>query len=176
LTLSSSDETKQGFPFDFDLGLGVTLTTAGVLSLDWVVTNTGDVAFPLHLGLHPYFAVPVAQKARARVPTTASRLKDRRSGEVRPVTPVRFDEGEVDVALLSHGPAATLERGDGSRIHLSCTPELSTLVLWTLPGQPFVCVEPWTAPGGALASGDGVLTVEPGASAAFVMEATFVRG
>ena len=32
-------------------------------------------------------------------------------------------------------------------------------MLWTLRGKDFVCVEPWTAPAGALASGEGLVHV-----------------
>lgn len=174
MRLRSSDATRVGFPFDFDSELAVSLSD-GRLLLEWRFTNTGDVPMPLHAGTHPYFTVPVAQKAKAQVPSKATRLKERRTGEVRAATPARFGEGEVDVALLDHGPAATLLRGDGSRIELNSTPQLSTLVLWTLPDQPFICVEPWTAPGGALASGEGVLPVPPGATEALAMELRFSR-
>ncbi|MDP1922794.1 MAG: aldose epimerase [Myxococcales bacterium] len=174
MRLRSSDATRVGFPFDFESELAVSLSD-GRLLLEWRFTNTGDVPMPLHAGTHPYFTVPVAQKAKAQVPSKATRLKERRSGEVRPASPVHFGEGEVDVALLDHGPAATLLRGDGSRIELNSTPQLSTLVLWTLPDQPFICVEPWTAPGGALASGEGLSSVAPGASEALAIEFHFVR-
>ena len=174
MRLRSSDATRVGFPFDFESELAVSLSD-GRLVLEWRFTNTGDVPMPLHAGTHPYFTVPVAQKAKASVPSKATRLKERRTGDVRSATPVRFGEGEVDVALLDHGPAATLLRGDGSRIELNSTPQLSTLVLWTLPDQPFICVEPWTAPGGALASGEGVLSLPPGASEALAMELRFSR-
>lgn len=174
MRLSSNDATRVGFPFDFVSDLAVSLSD-GRLLLEWRFTNSGDAPMPLHAGTHPYFTVPVAQKAQAQVPSKATHLKERRSGEVRTASPVRFGEGEVDVALLDHGPAATLLRGDGSRIELNSTPQLSTLVLWTLPDQPFICVEPWTAPGGALATGEGVITVAPGATEALAMELRFSR-
>lgn len=171
LALTSSEATD-GFPFAFESTLAVSLTH-GALVLEWAFTNRGDAPMPVHAGLHPYFTVPVAQKAAARVPTQATRLKERRSGAVLPVSNLRFDEGELDVALLDHGPAATLHRGDGSRVVLNATPALSTLVLWTLPGQPFICVEPWTAPGGALANGEGLLTVSPQATLALAVQLRF---
>lgn len=174
LELASSPATRAGFPFDFVSTLGVSLSQ-GRLTLEWRFTNQDTEPMPVHAGLHPYFAVPVDRKSAARVPTTASWLKERHSGEVRPTGSLRFDDGELDVALLQHGPSATLHRGDGSRIDLTCTPELSTLVLWTLPNQPFVCVEPWTAPGGALSNGDGVVVVAPGATLGLAVHARFER-
>ncbi|MDX2012351.1 MAG: aldose epimerase [Myxococcaceae bacterium] len=176
MRLSSTEETRAGFPFEFASTLAVSLYE-GRLLLEWRFENTGDVGLPLHVGLHPYFRVPVELLARARVPTRATRLKERRSGLVREASPLTFGTEEVDVALLDHdGAAAVLERGDGARVELSWTPQLSTLVVWSLPGQPFVCVEPWTAPAGALASGDGLLTVAPGQSEAMAVELRFTPG
>jgi galactose mutarotase-like enzyme len=175
LRLTSSAATRDGFPFDFASTLAVSLYE-GRLVLEWRIENTGAEAMPLHAGLHPYFRVPVEQLARARVPSRATQLRERRSGLVREATPLGFGVEEVDVALLDHeGPAATLFRGDGARVDLSFTPQLATLVVWSLPGQPFVCVEPWTAPGGALASGEGLLMVSPGDTEALAVELRFSR-
>lgn len=171
LRLASSPATREGFPFDFVSTFDVSLAD-GQLVLEWRFENTGDVPFPLHVGLHPYFSVPLPTKARARVPSSAAQLKDRLSGEVRAATPIGFGAGEVDVTLLEHGPAATLHRGDGSRIELNATPELSTLVLWTLPEKPFICVEPWTGPAGALGSG-ALPHVSPGTSASLAVGLRF---
>lgn len=174
MTLRSDAHTREGFPFDFESDLAVSLSD-GRLVLEWTFTNAGDVPMPLHAGLHPYFSVPVGEKGRVRVPSGARRLRDRVAREEREATPVRFDLGEVDVALLEHGPAASLHRWDGSRIELNATPQLATLVLWTLPGQPFVCVEPWTAPGGALETGEGLRVVAPGAMEALAVELRLAR-
>ncbi len=175
LRLASSERTRPGFPFDFVSTLAVSLYE-GRLLLEWRFENTGAVDLPLHVGLHPYFRVPVELLPRARVPSRATRLKERRSGQVHDASPLRFGADEVDVALLDHdGAAAVLERGDGARVELSYTPQLSTLVVWSLPGQPFVCVEPWTAPAGALATGEGLLLLPPGQSEAFAVELRFRR-
>jgi galactose mutarotase-like enzyme len=172
MRMTSSDTTRGGFPFDFVSELAVSLCETRLL-LEWHFTNTSDVPMPLHAGTHPYFSVPLAQKALAEVPSKATRLKERPTGQVRAATPVRFGDEEVDVVLLDHGPAATLLRGDGSRIEMNSTPQLSTLVVWTLPNQPFICVEPWTAPGGAMTTGEGVLSVAPGATHALALEFRF---
>jgi galactose mutarotase-like enzyme len=58
-------------------------------------------------------------------------------------------------------------------VRLSWSPEFRLLVVWTLKGKDFVCVEPWTAAAGALATGEGLLHVAPGerTSLAFDIEA-----
>ncbi len=162
LELNSDEQTRRGFPFDFQAVYAVSLSREQ-LSLELAFTNTGASPMPLHVGLHPYFATPLATKAQAHVTTRATRLKERASGVVRSFQGVALGEGEVDVALLDHGqPGTSFTRGDGHRLELSWSPNFSTLVLWTLPGQPFVCVEPWSALGGALVSSEGLLVLEPG--------------
>ena len=47
-------------------------------------------------------------------------------------------------------------------MELAWSPSFTTLVVWTLEGRDFVCVEPWTAPGGALQTHQGLLSVAPG--------------
>lgn len=161
--LVSSAETRAGFPHDFALRFTVALTP-GRLALEWRVINTGATTLPLHLGLHPYFHVPAAVKARARVEHHATRAWDNVAGREGPVGDIRFDGPEVDLHLLDHPDAGTvLHRGDGTRVRLAWTLNFKTLVLWTQPGKDFVCVEPWTAPGGALATG-GAIPVAPGES------------
>lgn len=171
MRLASNAETKVGYPFDFISTFDVSLVE-GRLLLEWAFRNTGEVPMPVHAGLHPYFKVPVEQKSSAQVPSTAATMRDRRTGAERAPA---FDLGigEVDVALLDHGPAASLVLADG-RIELNATPQLSTLVVWTLEAQPFICVEPWTAAGGALERGEA-LWVPAGAVERLAVELRFTR-
>ena len=50
----------------------------------------------------------------------------------------------------------------GRTITLACSPEYTRWVVWTLAGRDFVCLEPWTCPGDALNSGEGLLVLAPG--------------
>lgn len=160
--LLSDEETLATFPHQFALGFAVSLVEAQ-LTLEWQVRNTGATTLPLHLGLHPYFRVPMDTKARAHVAHRATRAFDNTTGhEVPAPARISFDGPEVDLHLLDHPSQSTvLHRGDGKRVELSWTPNFKTLVLWTQPQRPFICVEPWTAPAGALANG-GALEVPPG--------------
>jgi galactose mutarotase-like enzyme len=193
--LEANAATRASFPHDFRLALTVTLH-APRLSLAFTVTNQGDGPMPLHFGLHPYFLVPLAQKAAVGVTTSATRAFDNRTGQTGPL-PARLDFGgadnasfrtffaespsevislglesqigrskdffvvaEVDLHLLDHAEPRTALTGHAA---LEWSPSFRTLVLWTLPGQPFVCVEPWSAPAGTL----GGQTLGPGATATF---------
>lgn len=134
------------FPYDFVLTQTVSLTP-GALTLAFEIENRGDVPMPLHFGLHPYFAV--ADKQAARVETNATRAFDQRAGTTGPVPALDFGGDGLDVHLLDHrGGRTVLHRGAARPISLKWSEGFTTLVLWTLPGKPFICVEPWTAPAG----------------------------
>ncbi|NVJ26571.1 MULTISPECIES: aldose epimerase [Myxococcus] len=172
--LSSTEETLRQFPWQFDAQLTFSLVGTR-LTLDFDVENRDTRPLPLHLGFHPYFRVPDAAKAVATVETDATHAWDNRNKREVPFTGLDLTQDEVDLHLRDHsGPGTVLGRGPGLRpVHLSWSPEFKVLVVWTLRGKDFVCVEPWTAAAGALATGEGLLHVEPGerASLAFDIEA-----
>ncbi|NOJ95400.1 aldose epimerase [Corallococcus coralloides] len=174
LGLSSSEETLRQYPWAFDAQLAFSLVGRR-LTLDFDLENRDTRPLPLHLGYHPYFRVPQAQKAQARVETDATHAWDNRAKHEVPFTGLDLTAQEVDMHLRDHSaPGTVLERGPSlSPVKLSWSGEFRMLVVWTLTGKDFVCVEPWTAAAGALATGEGLLHVAPGerVSLAFDIEA-----
>ena len=160
--LRSTEATRALFPHDFELTAAFTLAPAA-LRLDFHLTNTGAAPMPLHFGLHPYFRA--VDKRAAWIETDATIALNNRSGAEGALERLDFDVDELDLALLDHeDDGTTLHRGEGPPIHLRWNPRFRTLVLWTLRGKDFICVEPWTAPGLALATGEGLLQLAPGES------------
>lgn len=153
-------EARDDFPFPTDALLAFELAERALL-LEFTLHNPGDEALPFQLGFHPYFAV--ADKARARLDTGATRAFDNLAGATGPLPQLDFTQAELDLHLLDHRQSGTvLHRPPGAPVRLRYSPEFRTLVLWTLGGRDFICVEPWTAPAGALASGAGILRLAPG--------------
>ncbi|QRK09509.1 aldose epimerase [Archangium violaceum] len=165
LALGHSEQTLREFPWRFEALLTVTLE-GSALHLSFSAENRDSRPMPLHLGYHPYFHVPQANKAAAHVETDARNAWDNRQGATVSFSGLDLTEPEVDMHLLDHSPqGTTLERGPGLRpVELAWSPSFTMLVVWTLAGRDFVCVEPWTAPGGALQTGQRLLTVAPGAT------------
>ncbi|HEX9578194.1 MAG TPA: aldose epimerase [Myxococcales bacterium] len=97
---------------------------------------------PFQLGFHPYFLV--RDKSKARVETKAARAYDNRTGaDVALVQD--FTRGELDLHIHDHRESGTvLHRPPDPPIILRWSPDFRTMVLWTLPEKPFICVEPWT--------------------------------
>ncbi len=144
--LQASDATRSSFPFSFTLTCEATLSKDR-LRLQWKVENNDERPMPLHFGLHPYFHVPLPGKVRARVETSASKAFNQKTMTHEPYAAPDFSVGETTLHLLDHGARGTrLDRGDGRAVQLNWSENFNTLVLWTLPDKPFICVEPWSAP------------------------------
>ena len=163
LRLGSSARTRPEFPWEFEARLDVRLE-GRALQVAFTVENRDARRMPLHLGLHPYFYVPQAQKAHVRIETRATRALDNLAGGERPLRGFPLTDPQVDLQVLDHAaPGTVLHRGQGlSPVRLSWSGDFRTMVVWTLGGRDFVCVEPWTAPGGALQTHQGLLSVAPG--------------
>ena len=163
LALGHSEQTLREFPWHFEARLTVTLEREA-LRLTFAAENRDTRPMPLHLGYHPYFHVPQANKAVAGIDAKATRAWDNHTQAAVPYTGMDLTGPEVDLHLLDPTKAGTtLSRGPGLRpVELSWSPSFKTIVVWTQTGKDFVCVEPWTAPGGALRSGEGLIHVAPG--------------
>lgn len=145
MRLVSSAQTLADWPHAFELTCAVSLFDQRLM-LEWAFHNPGLEPMPLHFGLHPYFVV--GAKEAVRVQGASGLAFDNTRGAEREVSSVDFAQGEVDLHFSPFELGGTaLSRGDGKLVQLAWTEQFGTLVLWTLPGQPFVCVEPWTARG-----------------------------
>lgn len=119
---------------------------------------------PYGLGYHPYFQLD--DPRTFAVETAATRAFDNvtKKDVAFDARTLALGTTEVDLHLRDHaGPGISfaLER---VRVAIECDPAFGRWVLWSVPGKPFVCVEPWTSPGDALNTGEGLSTLEPGAS------------
>lgn len=156
LRLRANERTRAAFPWDFTVTLRYTLRDA-TLRIEQRI-ETAEASLPFAFGFHPYFLVPAAAKAGARIPTSATRAWDNVAKEEIPLAPIDLSSGEVDLHLVDHGRSdASLVLGDGHRVELRASDAYRRWVVWTLPGRDFVCLEPWSAPAGALASGPELL-------------------
>jgi galactose mutarotase-like enzyme len=174
LVLRSTEATRAAYPYDFLLAITFSLVGAS-LRLDVDVENPGSVPLPFAFGLHPYFLVPDADKARARIATHATRAFDNVEKKTVPFHGFDLTAKEVDLHLLDHGSSdSELAWGDGARLAIRASPELTRWVVWTLAGRDFVCVEPWTAPADALNTGESLIELPPGGKRSLRVELAYL--
>jgi galactose mutarotase-like enzyme len=193
--LRANEETLAVYPFRFELEVAFALAGA-TLSVTASVRNAGDEEMPASLGFHPGFRWPLpygqARSAHyiqfeADEPAPVRRIDS--DGLLSPdthATPIErrrlmlTDElFSNDVLILDRIESRSVSYGaqEGPRIEIGF-PDARYLGLWTKPGAPFVCIEPWqgvTDPAGF--SGDirqkpGIFTVAPGATRSLSMVIT----
>jgi galactose mutarotase-like enzyme len=158
--LSADDSTRQVYPFQFELDVNFALADA-TLSITTTVRNKGDEDMPASVGYHPGFRWPLPY-GHAR----ASHFIEFELDEPEPVRRIGTDglltptphstpvEGrrlaladalfEDDVLIFDRlkSRAVTYGGAAGSRIRVSF-PDAPYLGVWTKPGAPFICIEPW---------------------------------
>ncbi|HTQ06792.1 MAG TPA: galactose mutarotase [Polyangiaceae bacterium] len=160
LTLDSSPATLGAYPWEFHTELTLTLRGATLRSSS-KVQNRATTPLPFAFGYHPYFAV--GDKSRLAIDTRATRAFDNVTKREIAFTGFDLTAPEVDLHLLDHGSTeSALHLGDGSRVRVAASPDFVRWVIWTKADKDFVCLEPWTAPGNALNTGESLCVLPPG--------------
>jgi galactose mutarotase-like enzyme len=158
--LRADEATRAVYPFDFELELRFVLQGPD-LAVTATVRNGGPEPMPASVGFHPALRWPL--------PGGASRALHRLEFEVEESAPVRrLDRDglltpdlhaspvvgrtlmladalfEQDVVIFdqprSHRLHYCAEDGPGIEVRF---PDARYLGLWSKPGAPFVCIEPW---------------------------------
>ena len=195
--LSADADTRAVYPFDFALDLLFTLQGPTLL-VTALVHNRDARTMPASLGFHPGLRWPLsAGSPRAghylefdlEEPAPVRRLDG--TGLVSPevqATPVQSrrlmlaDELFAQDALIFDALASRAVRygaAEGPRIQIAF-PDARYLGVWSKPGAPFVCIEPWRGMAdpagfaGELAEKPGIFMVPPGGTASLTMAITLL--
>jgi galactose mutarotase-like enzyme len=175
VALESTPETLTVYPFEFLFKITYTLKGES-LEVRSHITNRSRQTMPFSLGFHPYFAV--ANKSNLTFDLPATQLDDNVAKQTRPfMGAVDLNVPELDIALFPVTAQTSAIKGDsfapGVRaISLTCDKIFTTLVVWTVEGKPFVCLEPWTSQRNALNTGTDLTHLEPGTSIEAVVTMT----
>ncbi len=177
--LTSSAKTKEIYPFDFELGVSYRLKE-NELEITWDVKNTGNGRMYFTIGAHPAFATPPKKDGYSLYFQDKEllhfKLLDTKTGTVLPEIynlklddhrlylsenmfvkdALIFDDGQIERCIL-------VDPDGRDRIEL-ISPDFPNYGIWSKPGAPFVCLEPWA--GRADDYGfDGELPQKPGITA-----------
>jgi galactose mutarotase-like enzyme len=186
--LKSYPASKSIYPFDFELAVEHSIE-GSALTVTAQVTNQDQKAMPFGLGFHPAFAWPLpGNSGRTHAISLDNggepklvRLEGGLITQEKLASP--FNRGrleledsyfEADAMLFPTGSGVGLTyRAEGGSALKFDFENLPNLALWSKPGAPFICVEPWhgmAAEAGApndLDKRPYSQTLEPGASREF---------
>ncbi len=156
LSIASDQEMERAYPYSWRLTQEVVVGPR-TLRLTLRLTNGGATPLPAAPGWHPYFAVPLPEKSLVRLDDVAG------------FRPPSSASAEIDDVLKLPRHPLTLRYPSG-QVRLTTSDHCRCVVAWTMPDQPFLCVEPWVGPPNALNQPAQRLTVAPGATVSLWME------
>jgi galactose mutarotase-like enzyme len=199
LRLRADDQTLAVYPFHFQLQVRFAIERS-TLSVTTRVMNDGDVPMPASFGYHPGFRWPLpygaARADHAIEFALAESAPIRRLDAAGLVTPglhpnpvqgrrLPLDDAMFRDDALIFAPirsqALSYGAPGGPRLELQF-PDTPYLGLWSKPGGPFICIEPWHGMSdpvgftGDLAQKPGVFVVPPGGSRELRMQVTVTPG
>jgi galactose mutarotase-like enzyme len=197
--LSDSEQTREVFPFSFQLA--IEYTVAGQeLTVTAMVRNDGEAPMPFSFGFHPAFAWPLpggGAKDAHRVifaeeepepirridPVSATLLPEPQpTPVVGKVLQPRASLFEKDALIWERLNSRSVTfAGEGPSLAIKF-PDCPNLGIWQKPGAPFLAIEPWHGfndPRGF--AGDffdkpGIAVLEPGGERSFRMDVTVRPG
>ena len=195
--LKADAATLDVYPFQFELDVRFEVS-GPKLSVSASVRNLGSANMPASVGFHPAFRWPLPF-GRARTahciefeheePAPIRRLNS--VGLLAPAphpTPVvgkrlMLEDSlfQTDVVIFDEFRSRKLTYGAQDGPHLEVAyPDATYLGIWTKPGAPFVCIEPWRGIAdpegfaGDFTTKPGVFSVAPGGTESITMTVTLV--
>lgn len=190
--LDADDETRAQYPFEFSLRVTYTLEEA-TLDIAAEVTNPGAEVLPASFGFHPAFRWPLpygGTRAGHRLVFEAAEIAPIHrpvggllSADTEPAPMTHGDEILPDDAMFERDALIFLEpRSRHVRFGVPgepglevAFPDMPQLGLWSKPGAPFLCIEPWSgyaSPADApveFSEKPGLSLIAPGATRRFGM-------
>lgn len=160
LETSDTEITRRMFPFAFRLQVAYSLS-GRTLRSEYRVTAAGDAALRYSVGAHPFFSCPVDDEEGLSLNdfvvefTFPAGGVARSYGSKEDIAAAFFADGRrlhlheelfrEGAFCLNSSPAQCI-RLRSTRDNRSVELDLGSapyLQLWSVPGEPFVCLEPW---------------------------------
>jgi galactose mutarotase-like enzyme len=174
LGLSESPISLAMFPFPFRLQLELRPEPAA-LAITVLVHNSGSQPLPFAFGLHPYFAVSsLASTVLQGLPEECFDHGSMAPAATAPL--LELLERGVDLLVEPAGPVRLLDQQTGLALELQAEAPFDLAVVWSDPPRSMVCLEPWTAPRGALVSGERRLVLPPGQTCRLACRYQLIEG
>lgn len=160
-SLKSSAETKEKYPFDFELQIRHTLIDNKVITA-WEVKNPGNVTLPFQIGGHPAYMIPTVSEdydTTAKIVLSGDgkyQITEIGSEGCVKAGTIEFNHKEFEIrrdtfaknAIIFEDPCPQvieLFDRDGKKVLTFNSPSPS-LGIWAPVKDvhaPFVCIEPW---------------------------------
>lgn len=178
LELLDNENTYLQYPFRFKYTIEYRLTGMS-LSVKAFIVNRGEEPMPVGAGYHPYFYIKDLNSVRIEIPSSSVHGQARGSIAANLFS---YEQDEINI-IYQNLQSNTFEIEDSAR-KLNVTVHFEEiyqyLVVWSLKGRSFICVEPWMAAPNALNTLEDVVYIGPGevlsSEISFKVETRFLGG
>jgi galactose mutarotase-like enzyme len=154
-SLVSSPETKEKYPFDFDLHLVYTLENKS-LKIAYKVFNNGESQLPFSIGAHPAFDLPgnfenYSLAFEKNEPLNYYLLEEGLISNATNALSLAKNELHLNHKLFENdalvfkkitSKSITILEKSKPILNVSYS-DFPDLGIWTPPNAPFICIEPW---------------------------------
>ncbi|SNX53336.1 aldose epimerase [Thermoanaerobacterium sp. RBIITD] len=160
LKFSSNDETKKAYPFDFDVIYTYSLKD-GTLSVLQDYINKSNVDMPFYAGFHPYFYI--MNKNNIELNINSNQYYDTIDKEIHNYNgKLDFTKPEVNIIFSdASGTSGIFDNERNIKISLYYDSIFKYVVIWSLIGKDFICLEPWMAKPDSMNTGKDVQILKP---------------
>jgi galactose mutarotase-like enzyme len=147
----SNEETYKSYPFEFELIYTYVLKN-NVLTINQEYINKSDKEMPVAVGFHPYFEA--SDKKSIQYDVNATKYLDHNDMKIK-----NYSNEDMDLTTSKESKVMLDHKGNTMSFYLpdlkrkftmQYSSEFKYIVIWSVEGKEFVCVEPWTAKNGAL--------------------------
>lgn len=149
-------QKNPGFPFEYDLRAIYTVS-GNCLKVAYAVTNRDEAPFCFSIGSHEAYACPEGiekyeivfdEEETLRHSVLEGALNSHETvliAENTRVLPLKYEYFAVDALVFRslRSKGVTLRSACHGRTIRVDFPECPFLLLWTKPGAPYICIEPW---------------------------------
>jgi galactose mutarotase-like enzyme len=170
--LSSNEQTKLVYPFDFHLAFTYVLR-GNTLEVRQEYKNLSSTPMPFSSGFHPYFLCGDKSKIEVDIPSVGyqdNRTKENFAFDGK----FNFEQDEIDSVFgkLSSRSTSVTDNDRKLKIAINYDDFYTYLVFWTVKSKDFYCLEPWSATRNSLNTKEYLTVLEPNASCTAVMQIT----
>lgn len=154
-SLTSSDESRKVYPFDFELQISYSLDE-NKLNIAYKIINKNDSIIPFSIGAHPAFALPKPFEdytlafENAEILTSFMLENDLLSDNFSTIemvdnqVPLHYSLFEKDALIFKklQSKSITILENQNPLLHVRFD-NFPNLGIWTKSNAPFLCIEPW---------------------------------
>lgn len=160
LELTDNPHTYKQYPFQFKLTFEYQLSNSGLKVIS-SFHNQDTKTMPFNAGFHPYFYVEDKNQFEIEIPSDT--YEEFVKGSMVN-NEFNYENESIDMIYknLQSNRVYLIDRARNVNLTLLFDELYKYIVVWSLKGKSFICVEPWIAYENSFHTGNDLIKIQPG--------------